>query len=104
MGKDNKFENYGRYRLEEPKQFQSTGFGSGLYLNNQEEAIKNKGYIQNGMKKIYIPQYYKNKLGIQTDERRSNQEKIESLKNYYKNKKIDDINKIWDYNKYPQRP
>lgn len=103
MGKENKFENYGRYRLEEPKQFQSLGFGNGLYLNNQEEAIKNKGYIQNGMKKIYIPQYYKNKLGIQKDERKSNKEKIQSLKNYYKTKEIPDLNKIWDFKKYNEQ-
>lgn len=96
MGKKGKWENYKRYNVEPPRQFQSLGFGSGLYIENMENM--ENGAIKDGQKKIYVPQYYKNKLGIKTDERKTTEEKIENLKNY--NKKIENPYKKMNEREY----
>ena len=64
MGKQAKWENYYRYNLEPPKQFQSKGLGYKLYENNIDKARKNNGKIPNGIKEINIPNYYRNKYKI----------------------------------------
>ncbi len=71
MGKQARFENYGRYRLEEPKQFQSKGFGNELYYNNTKNIQENNGKIKSGMKYIQVPQYYKNKMKIIVNQRQN---------------------------------
>lgn len=82
IGKQDIWENYKRWRLEEPKQFQSKGLGSELYYKNYNNAQKNNGTIKNGMKKIMIPTYYKNKMGIRTSEIENNKEAVRKIYEY----------------------
>lgn len=100
MGKNEIFNNYGRYGLEKPKQFQSKGFGNELYFKNYENINKNNGQIKSGMKNIQVPQYYKQKMGIITNNRKNIENKVENLKNYYRNKKIENPNKTFTYKEY----
>lgn len=97
MGKENIFDNYTRYHLEPPKQFQSKGFGSDLYYTNYTNIKENNGTIKSGMKRIPVPQYYKSKMKIKTDERKINNEKVTELRKYHK--KLENPNKyVWNYN------
>lgn len=98
IGKNAIMENYKKYRLEPPKQFQSKGLGAELYYNNYEQAQKNNGIIYNGFKTIIIPQYYKNKLEISSHEKANNHQKLEYLKNY--NIKLENPNKIFNQKQY----
>lgn len=83
MGKNGKWETYRRYGLEEPKQFQSKGFGAKLYYNNYENAVKNNGQIKKGNKYIQIPQYYKNKMHLWNENEIENtRNAIQRIKNY----------------------
>lgn len=103
MGKQAIFENYTRYGLEPPKQFQSKGFGNELYYKNYENAEKHNGTIKSGLKNIIVPQYYKQKMGIITNQRENTEKQVAELRNYYKNKKIDNPNKTITYKDYMQQ-
>ncbi len=100
MGKEAIFENYGRYGLEAPKQFQSKGFGNELYYKNYENAEAHNGTIKSGMKTIMIPQYYKQKMGIITNQRENTEKQVIELKNYYKMKKLENPNHTVTYKEY----
>lgn len=100
MGKEAIFENFGRYGLEAPKQFQSKGFGNELYYKNYENALKHNGNIKSGMKNIIVPPYYKQKMGIITNQRENTDKQVLELRNYYKNKKILNPNKTITYKEY----
>ena len=101
MGTEAQFDAYKRYRLEPPKQIQSKGLGAELYYNNYKNAKKNNGKIKSGQRYIYIPGYYKNKMGLRSSEIKTNTETTENLKNY--NIKIENPNKyifnIYEYEK-----
>lgn len=103
MGKEAIFDNFTRYGLEPPKQFQSKGFGSELYYKNYENAQNNNGNIKSGMKNIIVPQYYKQKMGIITNQRSNTEKQVTELRNYYKNKKIENPNKAITYKEYQRQ-
>lgn len=50
-----------------PRMFVSTGLGSGLYYENQDDFLK-YGYIRDGQKRIVVPPYYAKKIGILTED------------------------------------
>ena len=99
IGKQGKWENYKRYNLEAPKQFQSKGLGNKLYLDNYKNIQENKGFYKSGTKLIPVPQYYKQIMGIKTDEKENNNKIIKNLAEW--NININNPNKnIWDWKKY----
>ena len=75
MGKKEIWENYGRFGLNAPKQFQSTGLGSGLYKENLEEAVKNNGIIKDGLKQFFRTTILQKKIRDLLKRKRSNREK-----------------------------
>ena len=102
MGKENKWENFGRYGLEAPKQFQSKGLGNGVYQNAYEEGRIENGVIIDGLKEYQIPKYYKDKMGLFTDKRQNVEKTIDRLQNYWRIKKYENPNKQIMYNKARQ--
>lgn len=100
MGKENQWEQYGRYRLERPKQFQSKGLGSEIYQEKWESGNIKNGMITDGIREYPIPMYYRNKLGIFTSERENNDKKVKRLQEYYNIKKINNPNRQIKWHKY----
>lgn len=96
MGKEARYNNYYRWGLEAPKQFNSKGLGSNLYLDEFENAQRNNGVIKYGMKEIIVPQYYKNKTLMKIDNKKNIKKTVENLKKYDRNIK-EPI--FWSYDK-----
>lgn len=100
MGRENQWEQYGRYGLEPPKQFQSKGLGSDIYQEKWESGNIKNGMIVDGMRDYPIPMYYRNKLGIFTNERENNDKKVKRLQEYYNIKQIANPNRQIKWHKY----
>ena len=99
MGKQNKWENYGRYGLEAPKQFQSKGLGNGIYQEKLDSNQIKNGKIKEGIKEYPIPQYYKNKLGIFTDKSETIENQVKRIQDYWRTKNFNNPNKEWQLKK-----
>ena len=75
-------------------------FRGELCGGNYGNAQEHNGNIKSGMKNIIVPPYYKQKMGIITNQRENTNKQVLELRNYYKNKDIINPNKTVTYKDY----